>query len=115
MNEKLLKNIVIFLGVLIVVALGGLIYGIVTKSAKLLSKDEEITQSSPLIKKGEVNNHSPYGAKSITIPKGANIVSEHIENDLLILKIKMSDGQYQWLVTHLKTGENIGNLSLKYE
>ncbi len=95
MNEKLLKSIVIGLGVLIILALGFLIYKIATDATTQIA--------------ATTNDKQPY--EIITQPPDKHfIVDKDIQGNTLIITYENIDDGFIWHLYDINDGRFIGSV-----
>ncbi len=99
MNEKFLKIIVIVLGILIVLALGFLIYKIATDASEQIAKPE-ITQE-------EIDE--PYEIIT-SAPEGHFIVDKDIQDNVLIITFENVEDGFIWKLYDINDGRLIGTV-----
>ncbi len=97
-NIRLLKGIVIGLGVLIVLLLVGMI-----ATVALRSNRPGIAAGSPA---------GPFNSRSVALPEGANVVEMVATGDRVVLRVKLADGGERFLFVDPRTGIAQGSLDL---
>ncbi len=107
-NIRLLKAIVIGLGVLLVAGLAVVVGTIVHRAGQLApappaaAVTTEITSAAP----------SAFGSKKLDLPPGSRLIEIHPEGDRLILRLRQVGGNEQLMVLSLITGERLGIIDL---
>ena len=109
---KLLKAIVIFMGVLIIAGLGLFAYGLVTK----IGGAGSVKYPAPV--KANVAQYSAFGTVETELPVGVNGQPGHVvdmttESGRIVLRVKMPDGGQSLMVFDMKTGRALGTIRLK--
>jgi hypothetical protein len=92
-----LKALVIFMGVLIVIGLALLVYGLTTKAGKFANR-------TPAAGFGEVRAN---------LPKGAEIEETSVGDGRVVLRVEMPGGGQQLMVFDLDTGASLGVIRLE--
>jgi len=109
---KLLKAIVIFMGVLIIAGLGLFAYGLVTK----IGGTESVKYPAPV--KVNMTQYSAFGTVETELPIGVNgqpsrVIDMTTESGRIILRIEMPDGSQSLMVFDMQTGAELGTIRLK--
>jgi hypothetical protein len=92
-----LKALVIFMGVLIVIGLALLAYGLTTKAGRL-------AMGTPATGFGEVE---------ASLPKGAVIAETSVGDGRVVLRVEMPGGEQRLMVFDLSTGASLGVIRLE--
>ena len=107
---RVLKGLVLFLAILIFVGLTIIAIEIFDR----YRSSSDILQSvnnNPNVSK-EVRK---FGKKTITIKKGTKILGTNINNNTIVLRLSLPDGNFSFLVIDKNTGERIGQITLEKE
>ena len=56
-----------------------------------------------------------FGKKTITIKKGTKVLGTNINNNTIVLRLSLPDGNYGFLVIDKNKGERIGLITLEKE
>ncbi|MBE9558333.1 MAG: hypothetical protein IMF08_15855 [Proteobacteria bacterium] len=111
-----LKALVIFLGVLIVIGMGVLAYGIMLKFGEWQAKNDgeamslaEIAPSAPVPVVTEVWTSD----LKVVVPAGARVAETVIADGQLIVRLSLSDDSQRYLIFDLGTGKQIGAIELQ--
>jgi len=115
---RALKAIVIFLGVLIVIGMGVLAYGITKKFDEWQAKKDdgpasvvEIAPSGP----GPVITEVWTEDAKVRIPAGARVAETVVGEGQMIVRLSLADGAQRFLIFDLGTGKQIGAIELQPE
>jgi hypothetical protein len=100
---RALKALVIGMGILIVLAFGLLIYGLVKRSAGPEAAGASSTASGPC---------HPFGPVAISLPPGARIVDTRTDQGRMILQLELAGGVRRLLVLDLSNGALVGSFEL---
>lgn len=111
-----LKALVIFLGVLIVIGMGVLAYGIMLKFGEWQAKKDgeatslvEIAPSAPVPVVTEVWT----GDLKVAIPAGARVAETVVADGQMIVRLTLADDSQRYLIFDLGTGRRIGAIELQ--
>ncbi len=111
-----LKAIVIFMGVLIVIGMGVVAYGIMLKfdewQAKKDAAPEPPAVTAPAITMPVVAEVWT-GDLKVAIPAGARVAETVVAEDQMIVRLSLADGSQRYLVFDLGTGKQIGAIELQ--
>ncbi len=102
MNEKFLKIIVIVLGILIVLALGFLIYKIATDASEQIAKPKITLEEEEEI-------DEPYEIIT-SAPEGHFIVDKDIQDNVLIITFENVENGFIWKLYDINDGSLIGTV-----
>ena len=109
-----LKALVIFMGVLIVIGLGILAYGIATKfggkekqdaGGTVLPVEQPLSMTSPA-------GAEPFGDLHVTLPRDAQIVSVNAVANRLLVHFRRLDGNEGVAVVDLAAGRSLGTVHI---
>ncbi len=106
-NLRLLKAVVIILGVAIVAVLAVIVVTIVQRAGELAAEREPA--ASPVT--GEAAP-AAFGERNLVVPAGDRIIAMTATGDRLILRLDRPDGGEYLLVVDLKTGVRLGKIRL---
>ena len=104
-NLRLLKAVVIILGVAILVAIGVIIVTIVERAGNLAADPEPVPatgQAAP----------AAFGERHLAVPDGDRVVAMTADGDRLVLRLERPDGGTYLLVVDLRTGARLGTIRL---
>lgn len=111
-----LKALVIFLGVLIVIGMGVLAYGIMLKFGEWQAKKDgeatslvEIAPSAPV----QVVTEVWTGDLKVAIPAGARVAETVVADGQMIVRLTLADDSQRYLIFDLGTGKQIGAIELQ--
>lgn len=106
---QFLKSVVIGMAVLIALAIGFLIYGLVKKSSEPNWKPfAAITPAAPAS-----DALPPFGDVSLDLPPQCQIVSTYGESGRLIFELETAEGCPDVIVLDLATGKRLGSVRLR--
>jgi hypothetical protein len=108
-----LKAVVIFLGVLIVIGMGVLAYGIMLKFGEWQARNE--SEAPPAtVDMGSPTVSEPWaGNLKVSIPAGAKVVETIVGEGQLIARVSLPDGSQRYMIFDLSTGKQIGSIELQ--
>jgi hypothetical protein len=98
-----LKGVVIGMGVLIVIGMGLLVYGVTAGFGSLGGGGERTSATSA---KG-------FGTVRARLPAGATIVQSTHDGDRLSVRLSLPDGGARIMIFHLGDGRQIGTIELE--
>jgi hypothetical protein len=108
-NIRLLKGIVIGLGVLIAVGLAVVVATIINRAGQpkvmmlpAASSTNAIAPQMPIV----------FGNKKIDLPPGSRLVDIRPDGDRLILRVRQVGGSETLVIISLTTGERLGSIDL---
>ena len=113
-----LKSLVIFLGVLIVIGMGVLAYGIMLKFEEWQAKKDREAVSAPLVEVAP-SGSIPVVAEvwtddlNVAVPAGARVVETVVADGQLVVRLSLSDDSQRYLIFDLGTGKQIGTIALQ--
>ena len=102
-----LKALVIFLGVLIVIMMGIVAYGIVVKFGDVMEGEE--TAQAPVLSRAWESN------PRVSLPAGARVVGTVVADGRMVVRLELPDGSQRYLVFDLDGGEQLGTIDLDAE
>lgn len=108
-----LKALVIFLGVLIVIGMGILAYGIMLKFGEWQAKKDVETTPAPLAVTTPVVAEVWTGDLKVAIPAGARVAETVVADGQLIVRLSLADDSQRYLIFDLGTGRQIGAIELQ--
>lgn len=115
-SMKALKAIVIFMGVLIVIGMGVVAYGIMLKfdewQAKKDAGSEPPAVTAPAVTTPVVAEVWTEKLK-VAIPAGAHVAETIVAEGQMIVRLSMADNRQRYLVFDLGTGKQIGTIELQ--
>ncbi len=106
---RALKALVIGMGILIVLAFGLLIYGLVKRGAGPEAPAASSTGASSTVSSGPAH---PFGPVAIALPPGARIVDTRTDQGRMILQLELAGGVRRLLVLDLSNGALVGSFEL---
>ena len=104
-NLRLLKAVVIILGVAIVAVLVVIVFTIVQRAGKLTAEPEPAVAPAT----GAVAP-AAFGERHLVVPAGDRIIAMTATGDRLVLRLDRPDGGEYLLVVDLKTGIRLGTI-----
>lgn len=109
-----LKALVIFMGVLIVIGLGILAYGIATKFGGKEKQDAATTApvAEQPLSLGAAAVGAPFGDLHVTLPRDAQVVAVTPSGGLLFVRYRRLDGNEGVVVVDLAGGRQLGTVHL---
>lgn len=108
-----LKSLVIFLGVLIVIGMGGLAYGIMLKFGEWSAKKDVETTPAPLAAPALVPTAAWTGDLKVVVPAGARVTETVVADGKMIVRLSLADDSQRFLIFDLGTGRRIGAIELQ--
>lgn len=108
---RLLQTLVIIMGVLIFVAMGFLVYGLVTKS----EKNAETNQAPPAVAATQPlddTESEPFDDVKVALPAGASVAWMTVSEGRIIVHVKLAKGGDEIRVFDLGTGVPLGTIRL---
>lgn len=110
-----LKALVIFLGVLIVVGMGILAYGIMLKFDEWQARKEAEQQAVPAAAGTPVVAEVWTGELEVPVPAGASVAETVVAEGQMIVRLSLPDGGQRYLIFDLGTGKQVGSIQLRPE
>jgi hypothetical protein len=105
---RALKALVIGMGILIALAFGLLVYGLVKRSAEPVS-----SAASGASTRGTAGGVArPYGPVAIALPPGARLIDTQASEGRLLVQLELAGGVRRVLVLDLASGALIGSIEL---
>lgn len=98
-----LKGLVIFMGVLIVIMMVAVGYGIVVKFGSLADREED--SAGQAVDAWDGNPH-------VSVPAGARVVETVAADGRLVVRLALADGSARYLVFDLANGRQVGAIDL---
>jgi len=113
-----LKALVIFLGVLIVIGMGVLAYGIMLKFEEWQAKKESEVAPAPLVEVVPSGNVPVVaevwtGDLKVAVPAGARVAETVVAEGQMIVRLSLPDDSQRYLIFDLGTGRQIGAIELQ--
>lgn len=113
-----LKALVIFLGVLIVIGMGVLAYGIMLKFDEWQAKKDGEVAPAPLVEvapsiTAPVVTEVWTGDLKVAVPAGARVAETVVADGQMIVRLSLADDSQRYLVFDLRTGKQIGAIELQ--
>lgn len=106
-SMQVLKALVVFMGVLIVVGMGILAYGISVKFGQ--KTEQEAVSSTP----SRTPAAAPWpGDIEVTIPAGAQVAETIAAEGRMIVRLALPDGRQRFVVVDLVGGRQLGAVEL---
>ncbi len=100
-----LKALVIFLGVLIVIMMGILAYGIATKFGNVVERGDAEAPGVPIMAE-------PWESMRIAVPAGYRVAETVVGDGRMVVRLELADGSQRYLVFDLDAGQQIGVVDL---
>lgn len=107
-NVRLLKGIVILLGIAIVVVLSVIVITIIQRAGQMAEGEAPAVGAAPA---AETTTQS-FGDLSIAIPVGAEVVGMVMSGDRMVLRLARDGAADALLVVDLSTGRRLGRITL---
>jgi hypothetical protein len=111
-NIRLLKAIVIGLGVLIFVGLAVVVATIISRAGRLGTPVAAATPVAAITTEIMSGAPAAFGNKKLDLPPGSRLVEIRPDGDRLILRLRQVGGNEQLVVLSLVTGERLGLIDL---
>ena len=108
-----LKALVIFLGVLIVIGMGVLAYGILVKFDEWRAREDDEAAPTPRAVTAPAATGVWAGDVKVAVPTGARVAETVVADGRLILRLSLADGGQRYLIFDLATGRRIGAIELQ--
>lgn len=108
-----LKAIVIFMGVLIVIGMGIVAYGIMLKFDEWQAKKEAEPVPTPLAVTRPVIAEVWTEELKVAIPAGARVAETVVAEGQMIVRLSLADDSQRYLIFDLGTGKQIGTIELQ--
>ena len=115
-----LKAIVIFMGVLIVIGMGVVAYGLMLKFNEWQAKKDAGPSPEPLAVTAPAAGRPVVaevwtGPLAVAIPAGARVAETVVAEGQMIVRLSLADDSQRYLVFDLGTGKQIGVIELQPE
>jgi hypothetical protein len=113
-----LKAIVIFLGVLIVIGMGVLAYGLMKKFDEWQARKDGEAASAPIVEyapsgPAPVVTEIWTGDLRVAVPAGARVAETVVADGQMIVRLSLADDSQRYLIFDLGTGKQIGAIELR--
>jgi hypothetical protein len=113
-----LKAIVIFLGVLIVIGMGVLAYGLMMKFDEWQAKKDDAPAPVPIVEyapsgPAPVVTEIWTGDLKVAVPAGARVAETIVDDGQMIVRLSLADDSQRYLIFDLGTGKQIGAIELQ--
>lgn len=117
-SMQALKALVIFLGVLIVIGMGVLAYGIMMKFDEWRAREDDAAAPTPVVEAASsvAAPAAPEvwaGDVKVAVPAGARVAETVVADGRLILRLSLAGGGQRYLIFDLATGRRIGAIELQ--
>ena len=99
---RLLQALVVFMAVLIFIAMGFLVYGLMTKTDLA---DDAITGHPPVVGQG-------FGMMDSPLPDGASVVGMQISEGRILVRVELAGGGAEIRTFDLTRGNAMGTIRL---
>ena len=103
-NLRLLKAVVIILGVAILAAVAAIVVTIAMRTGAVVADREPAAAPTP---------PAGFGTRALAIPAGAEIVAVTAAGDRLVLRLRRADGGDSLVVVDLEHGTRLGTIDLR--
>lgn len=110
-SMQALKALVIFLGVLIVIGMGVLAYGIMMKFDEWQAKDDGETAPAPRAAAAPAGVWA--GDLKVAVPAGARVAETVVADGRLIVRLSLADDSQRYLIFDLSSGTRVGAIELR--
>lgn len=108
-----LKSLVIFLGLLIVIGMGILAYGIMVKFDEWQARKDGEATPAPLAVTTPVVAEVWTDDLRVAVPAGARVVETVVADGRMIVRLSLADDSQRYLIFDLGTGRRIGAIELQ--
>jgi hypothetical protein len=102
-NIRVLKRVVIVLGMLIVISFAVVIWGVVRDSEPMMSGETAETMAAVAPRGG-------FGEVNVAVPSGSRLVEVTADGERGLLRMRLRDGSDKVIIVDLGTGEVLGAL-----
>ena len=112
-SMQALKALVIFMGVLIVIMMGVVGYGVVTRFGDLVDCEDAAGPALPVgapVMAGAWQNNL-----RVAVPPGARVAETVMLDGRMVVRLVLPDDSQRYLVFDLDTGEQLGTIDLEPE
>lgn len=106
-SMQALKALVIFMGVLIVIGMGILAYGISVKFGEQVEQEATTSPGPPAM-----TPPSWDGDLAVAVPAGAQVAETLVAEGRMIVRLALPDGGQRYVVVDLATGRRLGAVDL---
>ena len=110
-NVRLLKGIVILLGIAIVIVLAAIVVTVVQRAGQMVEEEAPSVAASRSVE----TTIQSFGDRTIGIPDGAEIAGMVMSGDRLVLWLARDGGADVLLVIDLSNGQRLGRITLDPE
>ncbi len=100
-NIRVLKRVVIALGVLIVISLAVVVWGVARNASKLVAGDPAVPTAEP---------RGGFGDVTVDAPSGSRLVGVSAAGERGLLRLRLRDGSEKVVIVDLGTGKVLGTL-----
>jgi hypothetical protein len=108
-----LKALVIFMGVLIVVMMGVVAYGVVVKFGDVMDGEDA---AGPMVPVGAPAMAGVWDRNlHVAVPAGARVAETVVADGQMVVRMVLSDDSQRYLVFDLDTGRQIGAIEFELE
>lgn len=121
-NIRILKAVVIVLGLLIVISIGVIAVTVFRRlsdtgppPARLTTAPASVPSNGAGETNGERSAGAPlpvFGERRVELPQGARLVETRITGDRMFLRARLLGGNEVWIVLSLLTGQQLGSFEL---
>ena len=108
-SMQALKALVIFMGVLIILMMVAVGYGIVVKFGDVVDGEDAAGPMAPVMSGAWERN------PRVAVPAGARVSETVIADGRMVVRLVLADGSQRYLVFDLDTGEQLGAIDLEPE
>jgi hypothetical protein len=108
-----LKALVIFLGVLIVIGMGVLAYGIMLKFDEWQARKEGEAETAPIAATAPVVAEVWTGDLAVPVPAGSRVAETVVAEEQMIVRLALPEGGQRYLIFDLATGKQVGAIELQ--
>jgi len=106
-----LKAVVIFMGVLIVIMMGAVGYGIVVKFGNVVDGGDE---AGPVVPLGTPVVTEDWGGNlRVAVPAGARVAETVVADGRMVVRLVLPDDSQRYLIFDLGTGRQVGAIDLE--
>ncbi|MCW5752320.1 MAG: hypothetical protein KIT81_14360 [Alphaproteobacteria bacterium] len=107
-NIRLLKAVVILLGVAILISGAVVIWGITTRVGGKAERGS--VASAGLVRAGEP---AAFGVRKLELPRSSRIIEMRPDGDRLLLRVRDVGGAEQIILLDMNTGERLGSFEIE--
>lgn len=114
-NIRVLKGVVIVLGLLIVIAITVIVvtlYRRMNPSPPAPAVAAEAAPGIPAAPSALLEPAKPFGDHKVDLPAGARLIETRMVGDRMFLRARLLGGNEVWVILSLATGQRLGSFEL---